>query len=127
MAISENWQKIIDLLKELSVSELNEVVKALEEEFGVSAAAVAVWWGGAAWGEWQWEWSSDTINVELTEIGQQKISVIKVIKEVLWLGLKEAKEIVEKTPTIVKEWAKPEEWEEIKAKLEEAWATITLK
>lgn len=125
MSISENWQKIIDLLKELTVSELNEVVKALEEEFGVSAAAVAVW---GAWGAWDDadEWN-DTVAVELSEIGQQKISVIKAIKEALWLWLKEAKEMVEKTPTLVKEWIAVEEAEELKSKLEAAGATVTLK
>ncbi len=125
MAISENGQKIVDLLKELSVTELNELVKTLEEEFWVSAAAVAV--GAApAWWEAEEGWS-DTVSVELTEIGQQKISVIKAIKEALGLWLKEAKEMVEKTPAILKEWISVDEWEELKWKLEEAWATVTLK
>ncbi|MBS8121799.1 50S ribosomal protein L7/L12 [Candidatus Vampirococcus lugosii] len=125
MSISENGQKIIDLLKELTVSELNEVVKALEEEFGVSAAAVAV--GGAGGAGDDADEGNDTVAVELSEIGQQKISVIKAIKEALGLGLKEAKEMVEKTPTLVKEGIAVEEAEELKSKLEAAGATVTLK
>ena len=125
MAISKNWQKVIDLLKELSVADLNELVKALEEEFGVSAAAVAVSW--AAWWESWDDWGSDTVSVELAEIGQQKISVIKAVKEALWLWLKEAKELVEKAPTLVKEWVSADDWEALKAKLEEAGATVNLK
>lgn len=126
MEISKNWQQIIDLLKELTVTELNEVVKALEEEFGVSAAAVAVSGGAAAWADDAAGWS-DAMNVELTEIGQQKISVIKAVKEAMWLWLKEAKELVEKAPTIIKEGATQEEAEWLKAKLEEAWATVSFK
>ncbi len=125
MELSKNAQQIMDLLKDLSVTELNDLVKALEEEFGVSAAPVAVAWAAGSSEE---EWGGDdTVTVELTEIGQQKITVIKTIKEALWLWLKEAKEFVEKTPVALKEWIKAEEWEELKAKLEEAWATITLK
>ncbi len=126
MALSENGQKVIDLVKELSAVELNEVVKTLEEEFGVSAAPVAVgWWG---WWGWEEEWGgSDTVNVELTEIGQQKITVIKTLKEELGLWLKEAKGMVEEVPAVVKEGVSVDEWEDLKWKLEEAGATITLK
>lgn len=125
MTLSENTQKIFDLVKELSVVELVELVKSLEEEFGVSAAAVTVaWWAPADWGD---AWGSDLIKIELTEVWQQKIAVIKVIKEVLWVGLKDAKALVEKAPVMVKEDLKDEEAEWIKVKLEEAWATVSLK
>lgn len=127
MALSENAQKIFDLVKQLSVVELNDLVKSLEEEFGVSATPVMVAgaWAAAAWGD-EW-WDKDSLNVELTEIGQQKIAVIKVVKEALNLWLKEAKDLVEKAPTIVKENMKTEDAESLKAKLEEAGATVTLK
>lgn len=128
MELSKNAQKIMDLVKDMSAVELNELVKSLEEEFGVSAVAtvaVAGGWsadaGDAGWAE------SDESNVELTDIGQQKINVIKAVKELLGLGLKEAKELVEKAPVVIKEGVKPEEAEAIKTKLEEVGATITLK
>jgi large subunit ribosomal protein L7/L12 len=108
----------------LGVVEIVELVKSLEEEFGVSAAAVAVAWWAVDWGESAW---SDLLKVELTEIWQQKIAVIKVIKEVLWVWLKDAKALVEKAPVIVKEDLKDEEAEWIKTKLEEAGATVNLK
>ncbi len=126
--LSGNAQKIMDLVKEMSAVELNTLVKALEEEFGVSAAAMVVAWAasgaadaGAAGG------NADSVNVELTEIGQQKIGVIKVVKELFGLGLKEAKELVEKAPTLIKEKVKYEEAEGIKAKLEAEGATISFK
>jgi len=125
MALSEKAQQILDLLKELTLQEMNELVKAIEEEFGVSAAAMMVAAGGAA-GE-QAGGAKDTFNVELTEIWQKKIAVIKAVKELLWVGLKEAKELVEKAPVVIKENVKEEEAETIKAKLEEAGATVTLK
>ena len=125
MALSEKAQQVIDIIKELSLQEMNELVKAIEEEFGVSAAAMVVAWGGAGWAEEAGE--KDTFNVELTDIGQKKIQVIKAVKEILGVWLKEAKELVEKAPTIVKENVKWEEAEAIKAKLEEAGATVTLK
>jgi len=125
--LSGNAQKIMDLVKEMSAVELNTLVKSLEEEFGVSAAAMVVAGGAAgaadAWAAGQ----SDSVNIELTDIGQQKIGVIKVVKEILGLGLKEAKDLVEKAPTVIKEKVKYEEAEGIKAKLEAEWATITLK
>jgi len=126
--LSGNAQKIMDLVKDMSAVELNTLVKALEEEFGVSAAAMVV--AGAAGGAADAGaagGAADVVNIELTDIGQQKIGVIKVVKEVLGLGLKEAKELVEKAPTIVKEKVKYEEAEGIKAKLEAEGATITLK
>jgi len=127
--LTGNAQKIMDLVKEMSAVELNQLVKALEEEFGVSAAAMVVA-GGAAGGAadaGDAGGNADFVNIELTEIGQQKIGVIKAVKEVLGLGLKEAKELVEKAPTVIKEKVKFEEAEGIKGKLEAEGATVTLK
>ena len=126
MELSTNAKKIMDLIKEMGAIELNQLVKAIEEEFGVSAAAMVV----AGWvsnDEDTWAVKSDSVNVELTDIGQQKIWVIKVIKETMGLGLKEAKDLVEKAPTIVKENCKFEDAEVLKAKLEEVGAIVTLK
>lgn len=124
--LSKDAQKILDLVKNLSAVDLNQLVKALEEEFGVSAAAPVMMWGwGGAWGDD--DGGSDSVTVELAEVGQQKIAVIKAVKEILGLGLKEAKEIVEKAPAPVKENIPAEEAEAIKAKLEEAGATVALK
>ena len=127
MELSKNAQKIMDLVKEMGAVELNQLVKALEEEFWVTAAAMVVAWGTADGGaDAGWAWS-DTVNVELTEIGQQKIAVIKVMKETLNIDLKAAKELVEKAPVVVKEKVKFEEAEALKAKLQEAWATVNFK
>ncbi|PKM52721.1 MAG: 50S ribosomal protein L7/L12 [Firmicutes bacterium HGW-Firmicutes-7] len=117
-------QEIMDAIKELSLLELNELVKACEEEFGVSAAAgVAVAAAGpAAAAEEKTEF-----DVELTEAGAQKIKVIKVVREITGLGLKEAKDLVDGAPKVVKEGATKEESDEIKAKLEEVGAVITIK
>ena len=106
-------QEFIDAIKEMSVMELNDLVKACEEEFGVSAAA------GAA--------EKDEFDVELTEVGAAKVKVIKVVREVTGLGLKEAKEVVDGAPKVVKEGATKEEAEEIKEKLEAEGAKVTLK
>ncbi|MCR4285346.1 MAG: 50S ribosomal protein L7/L12 [Candidatus Kaiserbacteria bacterium] len=115
--------EIIEAVEKMTVLELNDLVKAIEEKWGVSAAAVAVAAGPAAEaGEEQ-----SSFNVELTEGGAQKIAVIKVVKEVLGLGLKEAKEMVDAAPAIVKEGMKKEDAEALKAKLEEAGAKVTLK
>lgn len=117
-------QEIIDAVKELTVLELNDLVKAAEEEFGVSAAAgVAVVAAGPA------EAASEKteFDVELTEVGSEKIKVIKVVREATGLGLKEAKEVVDGAPKLLKEGASKEEAEAIKAKLEEVGAKVTLK
>ena len=117
--------EFIDAIKELSVLELNDLVKACEEEFGVSAAAgvvVAAAGAGAAAAEEKTEF-----DVELTEAGDQKVKVIKVVREITGLGLKEAKEVVDGAPKVVKEQASKEEAEEIKKKLEEVGAKVTLK
>ena len=105
-------QEIIEVIKGLSVLELNDLVKACEEEFGVSAAAAE---------------EKTEFDVELTEAGDQKVKVIKVVREITGLGLKEAKDVVDGAPKVVKEQASKEEAEEIKKKLEEVGAKVTLK
>ena len=119
-------QEIIEVIKGLSVLELNDLVKACEEEFGVSAAAgVVVAAGGAADGAAAEE--KDEFDVELTEIGGAKVKVIKVVREVTGLGLKEANELVDGAPKVIKEAASKAEAEDIKAKLEGEGAKVTLK
>ena len=120
-------QELIDAIKELTVLELNDLVKACEEEFGVSAAAgvvVAAAGGdaGAAAGEEKTEF-----DVELTEVGPNKVKVIKVVREATGLGLKEAKDLVDSAPKVLKEAASKEEADDIKAKLEAEGAKVTLK
>ena len=127
MELTKNQQQIIDLVKEMNAVELNGLVKALEEEFGVTAAAMVVAGGAAAGGAAADAGASDAMNVELADAGQQKIAVIKVVKEVLGLDLKAAKELVEKAPVIIKENAKAEEAEALKTKLTEAGATVNFK
>lgn len=117
-------EQIIEAVEKMTVLELNELVKAIEEKWGVSAAAVAVAAPGAAAGGGE---EQTAFNVELTDGGAQKIAVIKVVKEVLGLGLKEAKDIVDGAPAMVKEGMKKEDAEALKAKLEEAGAKVTLK
>ena len=115
-------------IKELSVLELNELVKACEEEFGVSAAAGVVVAAGAAGGEAAGAAEEkDEFDVELTEVGPNKVKVIKIVREVTGLGLKEAKDLVDGAPKMVKEAAAKAEAEDIKAKLEAEGAKITLK
>ena len=117
--------EFIEAIKELSVLELNELVKACEEEFGVSAAAgvvVAAAGAGAAAAEEKTEF-----DVELTEVGPNKVKVIKVVREVTGLGLKEAKDVVDGAPKVVKQGASKEEAEDVKAKLEAEGAKVTLK
>ena len=118
-------QEIIEVIKGLSVLELNDLVKACEEEFGVSAAAgvvVAAAGAGAAAAEEKTEF-----DVELTEAGANKVKVIKVVREITGLGLKEAKEVVDGAPKVVKEGASKEEAEEIQKKIEAEGAKVTLK
>ena len=114
--------EMIEAIKELSVLELNELVKACEEEFGVSAAAgvVVAAAGGAAE-------EKDEFNVELTSAGASKVKVIKVVREITGLGLKEAKEVVDGAPKVIKEGVSKAEAEEIKAKLEAEGASVELK
>lgn len=122
--LSANAQKIMDLVKELSIVELNALVKAMEEEFGVSAAApvMVAAAGGAAGGAEE----KSSFNVELTNAGGQKIAVIKVVRELTGLGLVEAKAVVDKGGVIKENVAKADA-EEMKKKLEEAGATVELK
>ena len=118
-------EEFIAAIKELSVLELNDLVKACEEEFGVSAAAgVVVAAAGAAEAA---EEKKDEFDVELTEVGANKVKVIKVVREVTGLGLKEAKAIVDGAPKVVKEGASKAEAEDIKTKLEAEGAKVTLK
>ena len=117
--------EFIDAIKELTVLELNDLVKACEEEFGVSAAAgvvVAAAGAGAAAAE-----EKDEFDVELTEVGPNKVKVIKVVREATGLGLKEAKELVDNAPKTIKEAAAKAEAEDIKTKLEAEGAKVTLK
>lgn len=117
--------EFIEAIKELTVLELNDLVKACEDEFGVSAAAgtvTVVADGGAAQAE-----EKDEFDVELTEVGPNKVKVIKVVREVTGLGLKEAKDLVEGAPKIVKEAASKADAEDIKTKIEAEGAKVTLK
>lgn len=117
-------EEIIAAVKELTVVELNDLVKAAEEEFGVSAAAgVAVAAAGAAPAEEE----KTEFDIELTEVGSEKIKVIKVVREITGLGLKEAKEAVDGAPKVLKEGVAKEEADAMKAKLEEVGAKVTLK
>ncbi len=119
--------EFIEAIKELSVLELNELVKACEEEFGVSAAAgVVVAAAGPAAGGAAAEEKTE-FDVELTEVGPNKVKVIKVVREATGLGLKEAKDVVDGAPKVLKEGASKEEAEDIKAKLEAEGAKVTLK
>ena len=120
-------QEIIDAIKELTVLELNDLVKACEEEFGVSAAAgvvVAAAAGGEGGGAAE---EKTDFDVELTEVGPNKVKVIKVVREITGLGLKESKDLVEGAPKVVKEAAPKAEADDIKAKLEAEGAKVTLK
>ena len=118
-------EEFIAAIKELSVLELNELVKACEEEFGVSAAAGVV--VAAAGGAAEAAEEKTEFDVELTEVGPNKVKVIKVVREATGLGLKEAKEVVDNAPKIVKEQADKASAEELKAKLEAEGAKVTLK
>ena len=118
--------EIISAIEELTVLELNDLVKACEEKFGVSAAAgvVVAAAGGAAGAA---EEEKTEFDVELTEVGAEKVKVIKVVREITGLGLKEAKDLVDNAPKMIKEQAGKDEAEEIKKKLEEVGAKVTLK
>jgi large subunit ribosomal protein L7/L12 len=118
--------EMIEAIKELTVLELNELVKACEEEFGVSAAAGVVVAAAAGEGAGAGEEKTE-FDVELTEVGPNKVKVIKVVREVTGLGLKEAKDLVDGAPKVLKEAATKDEAEEIKTKLEGEGAKVTLK
>ncbi|MCM3638531.1 50S ribosomal protein L7/L12 [Sporosarcina luteola] len=118
-------QQILDAIKEMTVLELNDLVKAIEEEFGVTAAAPVAMMGGAGAGEAAAEQTE--FDVVLASAGDQKIKVIKVVREITGLGLKEAKEVVDNAPKAIKEGVSKEEAEEMKAKLEEVGAGVEVK
>ena len=118
-------QEFIEAIKEMTVLELNDLVKACEEEFGVSAAAGVV--VAAAGGEAAAAEEKTEFDVELTEVGPNKVKVIKVVREATGLGLKEAKDLVDSAPKVLKEGASKEEADDIKAKLEAEGAKVTLK
>lgn len=124
--VPEQFKAIVEQIETMTVLELHELVKVFEKRFGVSAAAVAVAGGAAAGGDAGGEEQTE-FAVELTEAGGQKIAVIKAVKEALGLGLKEAKEMVDGAPAELKTGMKKEDAEELKTKLEEAGAKVTLK
>jgi len=123
--VPAKFKDLVEKIEAMSVLDLHELVKLLEKRFGVSAAAVAV--AGAAAPAADAADEKSSFNVELTAIGEQKIGVIKAIKEILGLGLKEAKDLVEAAPSMVKEGLKKDEAEAMKKKLEEVGAKVTLK
>ena len=124
VSVPAKFKDIVEKIEAMSVLDLNELVKVFEEKFGVSATAVAaVAAVGAAGGAEE----KDTFNVELSAFGDQKIGVIKVVKEALAMGLKEAKDLVESAPAMLKEGMKKAEAEDLKKKIEEAGGKVTLK
>ena len=125
VVIPEKFKDLVSKIEAMSVIELSELVHLLEEKFGVSAAATVVAAGPAAGGAAAEEKSS--FNVELTACGDQKIQVIKVVKDVMGLGLKEAKDLVDKAPTMLKEGLDKAQADELKAKIEAAGGKVTLK
>lgn len=123
--VPAKFKDIVAKIEEMSVIDLHELVKVLEAKFGVSAAAVAT--AGPAQGAGEAAEVKDAFTVELTAAGEQKIAVMKVVKEVLALGLKEAKDLVDGAPSVLKEGMKKAEAEEFKKKIEEAGGKVTLK
>lgn len=124
--VPSKFKKLVEEIESMTVLELSELVKVLEKKFGVSAAAVAVA-GPSAGGAAAEEEGKSTFDVELSDAGASKIAVIKVVKEALALGLKEAKDLVDGAPNVLKQGMKKEDAEELKKKLEEAGAKVTLK
>lgn len=124
--VPAKFKKLVEEIEAMSVLELSELVKVFEKKFGVSAAAVAVA-GPAAGGAAAADEGKSTVNVELTDGGAAKIQVIKVVKEVLGLGLKEAKDLVDGAPNMLKENASKEDAEDLKKKIEEAGGKVTFK
>jgi large subunit ribosomal protein L7/L12 len=124
--VPEKFKKIVASIEEMSVLELSELVKVFEKKFGVSASAVAVA-GPAAGGAAGGEDAKSTFTVELSDAGANKIQVIKAVKEILGLGLKEAKDLVDGAPSVVKENVGKDDAEALKAKIEEAGGKVTLK
>ena len=124
VSVPAKFKDIVEKIEAMSVLDLNELVKVFEEKFGVSATAVAA---VAAVGATGGAEEKDTFNVELSAFGDQKIGVIKVVKEALAMGLKEAKDLVESAPAMLKEGMKKAEAEDLKKKIEEAGGKVTLK
>jgi len=122
--VPEKFKKLVKEIEDMSVLELSELVKVFEKKFGVSAAAVAVAGPAAAGAA---DEGKSTVNVELTDGGAAKIQVIKVVKEALGLGLKEAKDLVDGAPNMLKENASKEDAEDLKKKIEEAGGKVTFK
>lgn len=120
--VPEKFKKMVEHIEQMTVLELNEFVKTIEKRFGVSAAAVAVAGPAAAAAE-----EKDSFTVELTSAGEQKVAIIKVVKEALGLGLKEAKDLVDAAPKVLKEDMKKEDAEALKKKVEDAGGKVTLK
>lgn len=127
MEVPAKFKDLVEKIEKMSVLDLSELVKVLEEKFGVSAAAVAVAAAPAAGAGAPASEEKDSFNVELTASGEQKVQVIKAIKEVLGLGLKEAKDLVDAAPSMLKEGLKKAEAEDLKKKIEEAGGKATLK
>jgi large subunit ribosomal protein L7/L12 len=125
VAVPAKFEKIVKEIEEMSVLDLNELVKVFEKKFGVSATAVAA--APAAGAAGAGEEAKSTMSVELTESGANKIAVIKVVKEVLALGLKEAKDLVDAAPSMLKADMKKEEAEDLKKRIEEAGGKVTFK
>jgi large subunit ribosomal protein L7/L12 len=123
--VPAKFKTIVSAIEEMSVMELSELVKVFEAKFGVSAAAVAV--AGPAAGAAAGEDAKSTMSVELSDAGANKIAVIKAVKEILGLGLKEAKDLVDGVPSMIKENVAKEEADELKKKLEEAGGKVTFK
>ena len=123
--MNDKLEKMIKEVEAMSVLELNELVKAFEERFGVSASVVAT--PASAQGSGEVIEEKSTVNVELTDSGANKIAIIKVVKEVLGLGLKEAKDLVDAAPSMLKQDMKKEEAEALKKQIEEAGGKVTLK
>src|SRR6056297_478348 len=125
--VPEKFQSLVEQIEQMSVLDLSELVKILEKKFGVSAAAPAVAGAAPAEGGAEQAEEKDEFDVELTSAGDNKIGVIKAVRGVTDMGLKDAKDLVEGAPKVLKEGAKKEEADDMKAKLEEAGATVTLK
>ncbi len=123
--LSKNAQEILDKVEQLTLIEATELIKAMEEKFGVSAAAPVVMAGNTTNGDA--EEAKSTFDVELTSAGESKIAVIKVIKEITGLGLKESKDLVDAAPKVIKENVKKEDAEDMKKKIEAAGGIVTLK
>ncbi|MFC1802017.1 50S ribosomal protein L7/L12 [Patescibacteria group bacterium] len=123
MEVPAKFKDLVEAIESMSVLDLHELVKLLEKKFGVSAAAIAVAGAGAV----EVAEEKDTFDVELTDVGAQKVAVIKAIKGALGLGLKEAKELVDNAPSVLKAGAKKEEAEELKKAIEEAGGKVELK